>query len=70
MALSAPTLAELIRTNLEAAGFNTSSVGKDAVPWLLLWSEAVAEAVVTHITSSGKAVGTDSGGYTHSLDIQ
>jgi len=49
MALNAATLSQLIRDNLTSRGFNLSATGKDNTNWLNLFTDAVAQAVVTHI---------------------
>ena len=70
MSLSSTVLAALIRSKLSDLGFNMSGVGKDGVPWFVNFSEAIAEAIVEHITEEGHATGTDSGGDTHNLNIE
>lgn len=49
MAMSKEGLSSRIQQALTTAGFNLSGTGKDNTSWLLLLSDALAEAVVDHI---------------------
>lgn len=60
MALSADNLKGLIITELTAAGFATAEQGKSTIAPIELWAQAIANAVVDHITAAAE-VKTTSG---------
>ncbi len=64
MALDAGILSALMKTNLQSQGFVTGEYES----WEKL-CDALAEAIVTHITTSAQAVGEDSRGDSHALPI-
>lgn len=62
MALSAPTLKDLIVSELENRGFDTGGEHSQAAKY----AEALAVAIVTHITTDAKVAvtgGSSSGSY-------
>ncbi len=65
MALSKSGLTSRIITELQAQGFIT--VGTFAFVQKL--AEAISNAVIDEIQANAKAVGTDTGGDSHNLDI-
>jgi hypothetical protein len=64
MAMSASVLSALMQTKLLARGFTEGEYES----WRML-CDALAEAVVEHITQAARAVGTDSRGDSHDLPI-
>lgn len=64
MALSASVLSALMQTKLQAQGFTQGEYQS----WQKL-CDALAEAVVEHITTAAQAVGEDSRGDSHALPI-
>ncbi|MCB5270523.1 MAG: hypothetical protein LHW56_01610 [Candidatus Cloacimonetes bacterium] len=54
MAMSKEGLSSRIQQALTDAGFNLSGTGKDNTSWLLLLSDALAEAVVDHIQTHAR----------------
>lgn len=64
MALDAGVLSTLMQQQLLARGFTEGEYES----WRLL-CDALAEAVVEHITSAAQAVGEDSRGDSHALQI-
>lgn len=64
MALSAGVLSGLMQAQLRARGFTEGEYES----WRIL-CDALAEAVVAHLTQAARAVGTDSRGDSHDLPI-
>lgn len=60
MSLSSSTLKSMILGELQSRGYNINNPRKDSAPWIDRFAEAIAVAVVNHITQSAE-VQTDSG---------
>lgn len=69
MAMNATTLRNLIDTKFAALStdYATSAARTGLKEGLL---QAIAEAIVEHLQTDARATGTDSGGDTHTLDIE
>ncbi len=56
MALSESTLSGMMQANLTTEGFNITSTGNAGQdPWMPVFCDAIAKAVVDHIKAAGKA---------------
>lgn len=70
MALSKSSLKSRILNELSSRGFNVNNPRKDSEPWLDKFAEAIANAVVDEIQQNARAVGSDSNGDSHNLNIE
>ncbi len=70
MALNKSALKDRILGELTAQGFDVATNGRDNGNWLPKLAQAIANSVVDEITSNGEAVGQDSRGDSHDLQIR
>ncbi|RUM27806.1 MAG: hypothetical protein DSY42_09370 [Aquifex sp.] len=69
MAMDKLSLKNRILNELSARGFGVSTTDPNGNNWLDKFAEAIASAIIDEIQQNARAVGTDSNGDSHNLNI-